>query len=287
MTDDRTAPLHRNDTPGDSLRRIRLRLGLSTRKVSELSHRVAAQQGNPEYSISHGRMVQIENDGSAPGLYKLFTLSSVYGISLQKLISLFLNLDAAEQLHTALGLQHTHMAAFDASTKKTIPFPAHLATTSRTADPAVGDSLTAAWGEVPVPLIQHLNMPQSRYGLIGLSDYTMYPLIPPGSVVQLEDCQKVAKPVPYRTELERPIYFLESREGYVCSWCEVSRGQLFSIPHPLSPCRPQAFPFPSEIDVIGRVTGVALRFEREAARAGEQPEVMPAAAPYRGRATAG
>src|SRR5262245_13651565 len=246
--------------PGESLRRVRMRLGLTTRRVAELSRKVAAGQGNQEFSISHARLVQIENEKSAPSLYKLFTLSSVYGVPIQKLFSMYLNVEAAEPLHTAMSLPETHITAFDGYARKTIPFPVHFTSTSRTSESESLASITQAWGEVPAPLLEHLKQPQARYGFIGLSDYTMSPLIPPGSVVRLADCCKVAKPVPYRTELERPVYFLESRAGYVCSWCEVSDGKLFSIPHPLSPCRPKTFCI-SEVDVIGRVTGVALRLE--------------------------
>src|SRR2546425_6346623 len=32
----------------------------------------------------------------------------------------------------------------------------------------------------------------------------------------------------------RPIYFVELRNGYVCSWCQVDQGQLIVIPHPHS-----------------------------------------------------
>jgi len=247
--------------PGDNLRRIRIRLGLSTRRVADLSRRVAEAQGNGEFSISHARLVQIENEESVPSLYKLFTLSSVYGVPVQALLSAFLNLDAAQRLHIAMGLPNTHVASFDSAVPRTIPFPAHLSSTCRGAGTDVFSHLTQAWGEVPVPLLDHLKVPHASYGFIGLADYTMYPLIRPGSVVQLEYCDKVAKPEMYRTEFDRPIYFLQSRTGYLCSWCEMSGGNLFSIPHPLSPCRPQAFAFPSEIDVIGRVTGVALRLE--------------------------
>jgi hypothetical protein len=97
------------------------------------------------------------------------------------------------------------------------------------------------------------------YGFIGLSDHTMDPLIPAGSVVEIQACRKVAEPLAYRSEAERPVYFLESRAGYRCCWCSLHDGHLFSIPHPLSPCNPEVFAFPGEVEVVGQVTGVALR----------------------------
>jgi hypothetical protein len=184
----------------------------------------------------------------------------VYGVPVQKLFSMYLDIEAAEPLHSVMELPETHTTSFDGFTRKTIPFPIHYTSTVRPDGEPISN-ITQAWGEVPGPLLEHLKQPHFRYGFIGTSDYTMSPLIPPGSVVQLADCTRVAKPSAYRTELERPVYFLESRAGCVCSWCEVIEGRLYSIPHPLSPCRPRSFAL-SEVDIIGRVTGVALRFER-------------------------
>src|SRR5258708_309387 len=129
-----TTPLNRTAKPGDSLRRLRMRLGLSTRKVAELSRSVAKEQGSNDFSISHARLVQIENEESIPSIHKLFTLSSVYGISVQELFSIYFNLRAAEQLHTSMPLPNTHLASFENSQPKTIPFPAHLRSTSRTSE---------------------------------------------------------------------------------------------------------------------------------------------------------
>src|SRR5262245_27139707 len=53
-----TVPIHRTIKPGESLRRLRMRLGLSTRRVAELSRTVAAKHGSSDFSISHARLVQ-------------------------------------------------------------------------------------------------------------------------------------------------------------------------------------------------------------------------------------
>jgi transcriptional regulator with XRE-family HTH domain len=236
-----------------------MRLGLSTRKVAEFSRKVAAEQGSSEFSISHARLVQIENEQSIPSIHKLFTLSCVYGVGVQELFAIYFNPHAAPHLHAAMPLPNTHPASYGNREARTIPFPVHLSSTSRTSETDAVSKMNQVWGETPAVLLEHLNRPKTSYGFIGLSDYTMYPLIQPGSVVQMEECRKVAKATPYRTELDRPIYFLQSRSGYLCSWCEINGASLFSIPHPLSPCRLQVFAFPAEVEVIGRVTGVALR----------------------------
>ena len=108
-------------------------------------------------------------------------------------------------------------------------------------------------------LLQHLDLRKSMYGYIGLEDYTLHPLIRPGSLVQIDPRQRKISAEKWRTEFDRPIYFVELRDGYVCSWCQVDRGQLIIIPHPQSPQEVRRFDFPSQAEIIGRVTGVAMR----------------------------
>src|ERR1700674_1789687 len=74
---------------GDCLRLLRNRLGLTTRKVAEVSREVPAKQGNSEYAISHARRVQIEKQASIPSVYKLFSLSSIYGVTLDELMATY------------------------------------------------------------------------------------------------------------------------------------------------------------------------------------------------------
>ena len=63
----------------------------------------------------------------------------------------------------------------------------------------------------------------------------------------------------WRTELDRPIYFLETREGYLCRWCMMEGDELIAIPHPSSSQLPQRFRYPVEIEVVGEVMGVTMQ----------------------------
>jgi len=91
------------------------------------------------------------------------------------------------------------------------------------------------------------------------SSPTLYPLIRPGSLVQIDPTQTKISTGKWRTEFERPIYFIELRDGYVCSWCQLEKGQLIAIPHPQSRRAVRHFDYPSQAEVVGRVTGVAMR----------------------------
>jgi hypothetical protein len=63
----------------------------------------------------------------------------------------------------------------------------------------------------------------------------------------------------WRSEFERPIYLIETRDGYVCSWCHVQRDNIVLQPHPLSPVPVRILRHPQEAEIIGQVVGVAMR----------------------------
>ena len=87
----------------------------------------------------------------------------------------------------------------------------------------------------------------------------MSPLIRPGSIVQIDQNQRRILNVKWENEYDRPIYFLELRGSYLCSWCEVGGGYLSAIPHPNSKCEVRRFAYPREADIVGRVVCVTMR----------------------------
>jgi len=115
------------------------------------------------------------------------------------------------------------------------------------------------WGEIPNRLIQHLDLRNGVYGFVGMSDRTMYPIIRPGSIVQIDQNQQRILPLEWQNEHERPIYFIELRGQYICSWCEMRAGYLSAVPHPNSKCEVRRFSYPREAEIVGRVTGVTMR----------------------------
>ena len=87
----------------------------------------------------------------------------------------------------------------------------------------------------------------------------MYPILTPGSFVQVDETRNKAVEGAWRSEFERPIYFIETREGFVCSWCHVQRDAIVLQPHPLSPVPVRVLRHPQEAEIIGQVVGVAMR----------------------------
>jgi hypothetical protein len=153
-----------------------------------------------------------------------------------------------------------------------IAFPVRFDPGFRVEDTNLLSRVVQVWGEVPVALLQNLDIQRGLYGFIGLNDYTMYPLLRPGSFVFIDDRFTDVVQSGWKTELERPIYFIEFRNGYACSWCERKGDDLVLVPHPLSSRALQIYPA-NEAEIIGQVVALATRL------AGPGPDEVPSRIP--------
>src|SRR5271155_665141 len=75
------------------------------------------------------------------------------------------------------------------------------------------------WGKLPLMLLDSVDLKDHRYGFIGTEDWFMYPLLQPGSLVMLDETRRKVVNSGWGNEFDRPIYFLEHRQGYACGWC--------------------------------------------------------------------
>jgi transcriptional regulator with XRE-family HTH domain len=246
--------------PAERLKSLRLRLGMTTRAVEEQSQRIANAVGNPEFYVSNAWLTKIETRDCIPSIYKIASLSAIYGVKHTDLLRLYgIDFELIFKNHEA-PREQTHLVAIeDENPDKPIVFPVRF-------DPGLDLSQTnllsrmiEQWGEVPIALIQQLTIRNSHFGFIGLQDFTLYPLLRPGAFVQVDPRFRRIQPLRWRTEFERPIYFLELRDTYACGWCELQGNELTLLPHPLSACATKRFKFPGEVEIVGRVTGVAMR----------------------------
>jgi transcriptional regulator with XRE-family HTH domain len=247
--------------PGDQLREIRNRLGVTTREVEELSRRIAQESENEEFCISNAWLTQLENKNSVPSIYKLFSLSVIYRIKFTQLLALFgISLGDTMRYQLSTPLQNTHLAAFEApDADKAVTFPVRFDRGFTLEKTNLISRMVEVWGEIPVSLLQMLDIRHCQYGYIGLDDYFMYPLLRPGSLVQIDSHMNRVHYAEWRTEFDRPIYFIELRDSYACSWAELTTSQLTLIPHPLSGSAIRQFAYPQDAEIIGQVTGVAMR----------------------------
>ena len=250
-------------SPGERLKRVRAQLGITTREVAVFSKLIAEAEGNNEFLISGPWLTQIENEKtSLPSIYKLFTLASIYGLSYTRLLALYgVDLTKIKLFHAQIPIAKTHLAQNegDEQVASSLELPVRFDAGLNLSKTNLLSRMIETWGKVPLEFVQHLDLRHRLYGFIGFSDYTLYPLLRPGSFVEIDPELKNLEQRSTRSEFDRPIYFIDLRNEYACSWCEVSEDKLLLLAHPLSPVKSRSVALPKDAEIIGQVTGVAMR----------------------------
>jgi transcriptional regulator with XRE-family HTH domain len=246
---------------GQRLRALREELGLTIRDVEAASTRIAANHNNEDFAISLSRLSDIETKGILPNIYRLYSLSVVYRRDLRELLQWYgVDVNAAAADIGVIEPPKTHTSDVLVS-GTAVNVPVRM-------DPSFDPTRTAnlgrlieRWGSVPAAFLAQFASARYSYGYIGSEDFTMYPLLLPGSFLQIdESCNTVVEGT-WRSEYERPIYFVETREGHICCWCALRGDQIILQPHPLSSVAPRVVKHPQDAEVLGQVVGVAMRLE--------------------------
>ncbi|MFB3922811.1 MAG: helix-turn-helix domain-containing protein [Terriglobia bacterium] len=246
---------------GQRLRQIRERLNLTLRAVEEASLEISDAERSSEYIVSVGRLNQIENDGSLPSIYKLYSLAVIYSLGLEEVLSFYgINVGKMEEHRLKSRQARTHrLTAEIGDPSRPIRFPIRFDPGFRIGETVFLSRVIEEWGEVPAGLLATLDLRKYQYGYIGLEDRTMAPLLRPGSIVQIDETRRRVVNHGWANEFDRPIYFLELRYSYECCWCYQQGKELTLVPYPLSPCAPRTIRIPSDGEVLGQVVGVAMR----------------------------
>src|SRR5579859_6938546 len=96
--------------PGERLKEVRARLGLTTRDVETKSQAIADEKRNREYYLSHAWLTDIENGKFTPSIYKLYSLSAIYHRSFIELLSYFgLRIGDLNRDRASIGIPNTHL----------------------------------------------------------------------------------------------------------------------------------------------------------------------------------
>jgi transcriptional regulator with XRE-family HTH domain len=260
--------------PGDHLRDIRNRLGITTREVELHSRKIAQESANEEYYISNAWLTQLENRNSLPSIFKLFSLSVIYRVKFTDLLAVFgISLADSTRYQLSTPLDNTHLAEIEAlEADKTVKFPVRFDRGFSLERTNLLSRMVEVWDEVPMSLLRKLDVRRCQYGFIGMEDCSMYPLLRPGAFVQIDGRKNRPQASEWHSEFDRPIYFVELRDSYACSWAELSASHLTLVPHPLSRSHIRQYAYPQEAEIIGQVTGVAMRLVSARDPAGGFPE---------------
>ncbi len=247
--------------PGLRLKNVRERLGLRYRDVEQASNIIAKRRKSSDFVVGLSRLADIENRGVIPSLHRIYSLCSIYRIDFEEVLSWYgAPLSEIWADATTVHPPATHLVGVYHSPRSSMRLPLHI-------DPGVDfnktqflSRLVQQWGRVPMMMLNGLDYESGRYGMIGWEDHRMSPMIRPGAIVQIDTNRRQVQESGWTNEFDRPIYFLELRAGYACCWCSRSEDKLIMQPHHSSPDSPEIVDFKKDVDVIGQVVGVAMRF---------------------------
>lgn len=249
------------ESPGILLKKVRERLNLRYRDVEQASHEIARRHGSDEYVIALSRLADIENKGTLPTLYRLYSLCAIYRLNPTMVLQWYgLPLDRLQEDSLLAPPRSTNLVSMElpfriesSSPEAAAPESLDVHTTRVLPKEAAADGWLARF-------LLGLPRPKSiRIGVIGERDDSMAPVLPPRSIVLIDDTRKRIARAGWRSEAERPIYFLETRDGSICRWCSHVDEEIVAIPHPSSTAMPERYRYPAEVEVVGEVAGVAMQ----------------------------
>jgi transcriptional regulator with XRE-family HTH domain len=244
---------------GQNLRALREQLGLTMRDVESASTRIAQRHRNEEFAMPPSRLSDVETKGVIPSIYRMYALSIIYRKDIRELLSWYgveLNSVAEDMELAHPPKSHISNALANVSM---VQVPVRMDPSFDLRQTSNIGRMVEQWGLVPLAHLAQFANCQYTYGYIGSEDLTMYPILPPGTFVQVDESRDTVTAGNWRSEYERPIYFVETRTGHLCCWCTLVDDNIILQSHPLSPVPARVLRYPQEADVVGQVVGVAMR----------------------------
>jgi len=236
---------------------MRERLGLTVRDVVQISSEIAHRRGSQEYVLRHRWVTQLETKKACLSIPKLHSLMTIYRCNLSDLLpELDVNVVGIDEL-IAPHLRWTTLGATSTPTEGVVaPLGSH-GPDDKPSGTMLDSELPEGGLRIPTTHLETTVSGNFLCGQIGLGDLTFYPVLRPGMWVRIDPRQNRIESALFRSELERPIYLLELRDGYVCGWCEIEGDYLLVFPHPLSGEKVKRYEYPASAKIVGRVVGFA------------------------------
>jgi transcriptional regulator with XRE-family HTH domain len=238
---------------GSRLRSTRQKWGLTLREVEERSIRIAGKWGNPSYRISASWLDRVEREDRVLSGAKLIVLAVIYSLSAEELLALY----------TEGGRYVAEIDQFSGPNTTLLLTKGPLEEHARLwiPDSVVSDPIPEETALLPTE--DHLPV-HYRRGIIGRRDKTLEPMVRAGTLLLINTQKRaIAHRREWTSEYNRPIYFLYTRDGYVCGWCDLDRSTdwLTLVPHYASYAQAQRWKYRVEVEVVGRVAAMLQRFE--------------------------
>jgi hypothetical protein len=246
---------------GKILRGFREAWGWTTRRVAEMSQKLAEAWGDQEYAIDASYVTRIENGETlipAVASGKMAALMEIYSKgsnSLWNLVKPPRNVSMVED--PLAGPALTQMIREGRVAEK---FAVLLA--SSYPDLSIPQTTTIK----PIPENDavgrmHPFQDKRRYirAIIGLKDTCLRPILAPGTMVIVDRECKIIPTYDFYSEFERPKFLIETHVGLFCCWCDsLDDGRMIKVAqHPLVVLPHRALHNPlklgQEVEVIGEV----------------------------------
>ena len=245
-------------TAGERLRALRETLGFTLKDVENASLQLVQKHANPRYCIPQSRLSHIENKGIIPNIYRLQALAALYQRSLSELLAWY-GVDE-RPTHVMPAAPKTHLIKDLEGGECELPVRL---------DPLFDEKKTnyirrmiQEWGTRSITALRSLSHGEFTYGYVGTEDYTLYPMVMPGSFLQIDPRRTEIETGPWTSDWDKPIYFLETHDSYICGWCALLSSKEIQVqPHALSGLPARNYKRPSEIEVVGRVVGLAIKLK--------------------------
>ena len=237
------------DATGTHLRAARQQWGLTLREVENRSNLLAQQWGNSAFNISASWLDRIERENRSLSAAKLIVLMHIYGLT------------ANQMLAFCPGANGTSAPLEQISSPNVTPVLEERLLEEHSSLWLQNQLATDVPDENKIlPPSSHTVLPTHyQRAIIGRQDRTMEPMILPGSIVLIDSKKRtIVRRKDWTNEFDRPIYFLLTRNGYACGFCELDkRAELLTlVPHVLSFATHRTWKYKQDVEVVGTVVGL-------------------------------
>ena len=250
---------------GARLRKAREDLGLKFRDVEAASQEIADRHKNQDFVIFIGRLSDIENHGTLPSIFRLYSLCCIYRLRLNDVLSWFgIPVDSMAADAALVKIGNTHLIDFDIGGAEAM-VPISLNPDLDLRQTMFLTSVIQRWGKMPLALVGGTDHRQYQYGFMGADDASMNPSVPPGSLLVIGHTKRRLQASGWESAAQRPIYFVQTRTGCYCRWLSLHAGMMSLIPDPASDAPVLTFTV-EDVDVLGQVVGLAIGLDLDGRR---------------------
>ena len=245
---------------GQVLTGLREKLGFTLKDVEAASAKIAEKYAKDYFLVPRGVLDDIERKESVPSVHHLYSLSVIYRSDIRHLLGWYgVELKNVAEDLSLVSVAKSHLVS-GLDSAMSIEVPVEM-------DPAFDSTRTVdiprmivRWDSVPFAYLRKFAQTEYAYAYIGTEDWTMYPLIPPGSFLQIDKTKNEITTVSWQSLSESPIYFVETKDGYTCCLCSLDGDNIVLHPHGASR-QPTRVLRHQDAMVIGQVVAAAIRFD--------------------------